>query len=271
MQPSVSVIIPNFNRAELLEQAIASALAQTLAPKEVLVCDDGSTDNSKGVVAGFRDARVRWLAGEHSGLPAVARNRGIHASCGDWLAFLDNDDTWLPNKLTLQLEAAQASGCQAVCGNAVRVDRDGRNIGLYFTMPDHQLTFKRLLRINEVICSSVLVRRPLVLSVGSFPESPALKSVVDYSLWLRVATVTTFAYQSDTLVNYRDVPSDSIRKGDCNYWEQHRLVLSDLMGWLEQNRGATSCRVQVRKRQLIDRILCMKSQLYRLLIAEGTV
>lgn len=271
MQPPVSVIIPNFNRAELLEQAIASALAQTLAPKEVLVCDDGSTDNSRDVVAGFQDARVRWLAGEHTGLPAVARNRGIHASSGDWLAFLDNDDAWLPNKLALQLAAVQATGCQAVCSNAVRVDRDGRDIGLYFSMPDRLLTFKRLLLVNEVICSSALVQRSLVLSVGGFPEFPELRSVVDYSLWLRIATITTFAYQSDTLLSYRDVPSDSMRKGDCSYWEQRRLVFDDLMTWLEQDRSAANCRAQVRRRQLIDRVLCVKSYLYQLLTGGGKV
>lgn len=271
MQPPVSVIIPNFNRAELLEQAIASALSQTLAPKEVLVCDDGSTDNSKDVVAGFQDARVRWLAGEHSGLPAVARNRGIHASSGDWLAFLDNDDTWLPNKLDLQLAAVQATGCQAACSNAVRVDRDGSDIGLYFNMPDCRLTFKRLLQVNEVICSSALVQRSLLLSVGGFPASPALRALEDYACWLRIATVSSFAYLSEPLVHYRDLPAESARKERQGHWEQRRLVFDDLMAWLEQDRSAAAWRAQVRRRQLTDRVFCMKSKLYRLLTGGGMV
>src|SRR4051794_13419670 len=103
MENSVSVIIPTWNRAATLGPAIQSVLNQTYPPREVLVCDDGSTDNSVDVVAQLDDQRIRWLPGGRGGRPAIPRNRGIGAATGEWLAFLDSDDEWLPDKLERQL------------------------------------------------------------------------------------------------------------------------------------------------------------------------
>src|SRR5262245_1813867 len=101
--PKISVIIPTWNRAQSVKRAISSALRQTHPPHEILVCDDGSTDNTEEVVRAMGDSRVRWIAGPHAGCPAVPRNRGIAASKGDWIAFLDSDDAWLPEKLEAQI------------------------------------------------------------------------------------------------------------------------------------------------------------------------
>src|SRR5262249_7122187 len=102
-EPSVSVIIPTWNRAATVMAAVESALAQTHAPLEVLVCDDGSSDDSAQRVGALPDPRVRWLPGPRGGRPAIPRNRGIAAARGEWLAFLDSDDEWLPDKLERQL------------------------------------------------------------------------------------------------------------------------------------------------------------------------
>lgn len=93
-QPSVSVIIPTWNRELRLKKTIESVLVQTLFPLEILVCDDGLTDNTFEIVKSLNHSKVKWILGEHSGLPAVARNRGIRESKGEWLAFLDSDDWW---------------------------------------------------------------------------------------------------------------------------------------------------------------------------------
>ncbi|MFY9338906.1 MAG: glycosyltransferase family A protein [Methanosarcina flavescens] len=94
----ISVIIPTWNRAETLGKAISSALNQTLSPYEVLVCGvDGSPDQK--VVNSINDPRVRWIEGGKDGLASIPRNIGIKASKGEWLAFLDSDDEWLPEKL----------------------------------------------------------------------------------------------------------------------------------------------------------------------------
>src|SRR5512135_2903291 len=118
--PSVSVIIPTWNRRETLERAVRSALDQTVVPQEVLVCDDGSTDDSRRIVEAIGDPRVRWVEGPRGGRPAIPRNRGIRESSGEWLAFLDSDDEWMRDKLARQLAAAAGSGCRAVCTNAER-------------------------------------------------------------------------------------------------------------------------------------------------------
>jgi glycosyltransferase involved in cell wall biosynthesis len=101
----ISVIIPVRNRAREVREAIASALAQTLAPAEIIVVDDGSTDDTAAAVAAFND-RVKLIRQEQKGA-AAARNRGAKAACGDWLAFLDSDDLWLPAKLAEQAAAVK--------------------------------------------------------------------------------------------------------------------------------------------------------------------
>lgn len=101
----ISVIIPTWNRAETLGKAISSALNQTFPPFEIVVCGvDGSPDQE--IFNLINDPRMRWIEGGRDGLASIPRNRGIKASRGEWLAFLDSDDEWLPDKLEKQLEHA---------------------------------------------------------------------------------------------------------------------------------------------------------------------
>ena len=101
-QPTVTVVIPTYNRKGLLPRALTSVARQTRPPDEVIVVDDGSTDDTEGLVRReFPD--VRYLQQENRGV-AAARNRGIREAKGEWLAFLDSDDEWLPQKLTRQLD-----------------------------------------------------------------------------------------------------------------------------------------------------------------------
>ncbi|NBQ48494.1 MAG: glycosyltransferase family 2 protein, partial [Sphingobacteriia bacterium] len=88
----ISVIIPNYNRAAFLKQAIESVLAQTYPVLEILICDDGSQDESRSVVQAFADHRIQWLDCGRNGRPAIPRNKGVQRAKGQWLAFLDNDD-----------------------------------------------------------------------------------------------------------------------------------------------------------------------------------
>ena len=234
MSDSVSVVIPTWNRADRLVEAIASALAQTAPVLEVLVCDDGSTDDSAKRVAALAaaDPRVRWLPGPRGGRPAIPRNRGIAASRGEWLAFLDSDDTWLPGKLEAQLAAARRLGSALVCSNALRV-ADGRDAGTLLEWSRPVLRFADLLRENLVVCSSCVARRSLVERAGGFPEAPQFKAIEDYALWLRLSTLGEFAYCADPLVRYRDEPKASIRaEQEIAPRRQKLLVLDHLQDWL---------------------------------------
>lgn len=180
----ISAIVTTFNRREQCKRAVLSALAQTRSPLEVLVCDNGSTDDTRRTVDELAqsDERVRYLAlPTNTGSPAASRNLGLRAGRGDWVAFLDDDDQWLPEKLALQLPALSDSH-SLVCANARR--SDGRE---YFTSEDAEVTFgrKELLRDNPVITSTAVVNKERLLDAGGFPED--LRIVDDYGAWLALA------------------------------------------------------------------------------------
>lgn len=218
-----------------MERSIGSVLDQTLQPLEVLVCDDGSNDGSQELVDSMDDAHVRWLAGEHSGRPAVPRNRGIRASRGDWLAFLDSDDEWLPEKLERQMTLVGKTGSDAACSNARRNLPSKRSTGdLLGSLDTDTITFSKLLHGNYVIGSSVLIKRTLVEGCGGFPEDWGLLAVEDYALWLRVATFTDFAFLNESLVVYRDEPEASVRAYNPPVWEQRINVLDSFLTWAER-------------------------------------
>lgn len=237
MEFTVSVIIPTWNRAATIEAAIKGALNQTHPPLEILVCDDGSTDQTKDLVAAIEDERVLWIAGEHAGRPAIPRNRGIRESRGEWLAFLDSDDEWLPEKLERQTALAELTACLAVCANAYRVDPEGCR-RLYQSWQGERITFSDFLQGNKVICTSAIIHRSLVAAIGGFPESLELTALEDYALWLRVATQTDFAYVDEPLVLYRDDPDASLRKQDVDGRTERSIVLEDLVRWANDRTSA---------------------------------
>jgi glycosyltransferase involved in cell wall biosynthesis len=227
----ISVIIPTWNRAATIEKAVSSALSQTFPPLEVLVCDDGSTDNSREIVHAIGDPRVRWIDGPHSGLPAVPRNRGISLARGEWLAFLDSDDEWLPEKLEKQMTTVAKAMSLAGCSNAYRLLAEGIVEGTLLDRKEKVFTFSDIVRVNSIVCSSVLVHKSVVAEVGGFPEESAIRAVEDYALWLRIATRSGFAFNSDPLLRYRDDASNSIRAVGMGYWFQRRAVLLDFLKW----------------------------------------
>jgi glycosyltransferase involved in cell wall biosynthesis len=175
-QPAtVSVIIPAYNAAGYITRAVESALAQTHGPLEILVVDDGSSDQTPTVVERLASP-VRLIRKENGG-PASARNIGASQAHGDWLAFLDADDWWFPEKLQKQLDYATDPG-----------------IGMIHCLPDHRneevpeaLTFAHMWNRNWIINSSVLLRRCAFQALGGFNEAKELISVEDYNLWIRVA------------------------------------------------------------------------------------
>lgn len=233
----ISVIIPVWNGEKTLDKAIESCLKQTLRPKEILVCDDGSTDKSKAIVKSFKSRRVRWIPGKHSGLPAIPRNRGLKKAKGEWLAFLDADDEWLPRKLEKQIITTRKTGCLAICSNAYRKTNNADRKTHYFDFPEKHLTLGNLIITNLVICSSMMLHRSIIKHVGMFPENNSLRSVEDYAFWLRIATQTKIFYLNQPSVIYNDKPQLSIRS---KIHTNHRLlkiqVLKNFLFWLIKNK-----------------------------------
>jgi teichuronic acid biosynthesis glycosyltransferase TuaG len=233
MDTSISVIIPTWNRAHTIEAAICSVLQQTLPVREVLICDDGSSDDTQQRVEAIaaRDPRVIWLPGPRGGRPAIPRNRGIIAARGDWIAFLDSDDTWLPGKLERQMAEVEAQKVDAVCCNTWRVVPGSEARTLLLPDTDLRLNAHDLMRRNLVQCSSVLLRRRLFEQALGFPESASLKVGEDYALWLRIAAQTDFAYIAEPLMIYRDDAANSVRADSLDGWSERLAVFGDFSAW----------------------------------------
>ncbi len=236
--PKVSVIIPTYNRAATLAAAISSVLNQTEKDLEVLVCDDGSTDNSREIVMALAnfDNRVKWLElGYNSGLPAVPRNLGIKQASGEWLAFLDSDDEWLPEKLSQQLIALANSSSLACATNAFLSDD---SVMLKLKEENKIINFRDLISNNKIVASSVLLsglffRKDKLF----FSEDIKLKAVEDYDLWLRVAVLSNFIYLEQPLVRYNDSSPDSIRtKQPLKSFLQKRKIMWSLFQYLNEQK-----------------------------------
>lgn len=228
----VSVIIPNYNRSILLGEAIKSVLNQTYSKLEILVCDDGSTDDSIHIVNSFNDDRIIWLPGQRMGRPAGPRNRGICSAKGDWIAFLDSDDKWHPNKLKLQLEYAEINNLSAICTNAI-VEENGVSINTYFAQNINSVIgFDSLLKSNKIICSSVLVSRKSLDISGIFSENENLRAIEDYELWLRISSITNWGYIKDALIIYKQDSYDSIRgKEYIDQQVQQLVIFRSFLNW----------------------------------------
>jgi len=184
-RPLVSVIIPTYNRAALVAQAVASALAQTWRDFEVLVVDDGSSDDTAAALAPFA-GQVTVLRRSSRGGVSAARNQGIAAARGQWLAFLDSDDLWLPEKLRRQWTFLEAHPKLRLCQTEETWVRRGVRVNpplSHRKMGGH--IFLQSLARCLVSPSAVLLHRRLIEEHGSFDEN--LPAAEDYDLWLRLS------------------------------------------------------------------------------------
>lgn len=179
----VSVIIPTHNRREFAREAVVSVLSQRDAALEVIVVDDGSDDDTASMVTGLGEG-VRCLRTAHRGVSG-ARNAGILASRGGWIAFLDSDDLWLPGKLREQMEFLARRPDIRICQTEEIWIRDGRRINprKYHRKPEGHC-FEQLLDRCLVSPSAVMMERSLLDEVGMFDE--CLPACEDYDLWLRI-------------------------------------------------------------------------------------
>jgi O-antigen biosynthesis protein len=186
MRPTVSVVIPVFNRPEAVRRAVGSVLAQTCQDFEIIVVDDGSTDATPASIAAFADRRITMVRHERNRGGSAARNTGIRAGTAPFVAFLDSDDEWLPTKLERQLRVFERSSDRLalVYTGTERIYADG---SVSRHIPRRQANLARpLLTWNVVGETSVgMVRRSALEAVGGFDES--LPASQDMDLWLRIS------------------------------------------------------------------------------------
>lgn len=228
MKHRVSVIIPNFNRAEMLQQAIQSVLNQTYPILEILVCDDGSTDRSSDIVHQFTKERtpVVWLNCGKNGMPAIPRNMGVQQAKGEWIAFLDNDDFWENDKIEKQFQLIDSKTAKCISSNAHVLIAGTKQDNMLLQKLAEEIDCYSLLQENQIICSSVLIQKHLIEKAGYFPQSARLKAVEDYALWLKVSAHTNILTINEPLLFYRNDPTISIRASQKNEYKMKRNVLA---------------------------------------------
>ena len=227
---SASVIIPTRDRCSLVAEAIESVLAQRGVEPEILVVDDGSTDATRQALERFQP-RVRYVYRPASGVSA-ARNRGAALATGRWLAFLDSDDLWHPDKLAAQLAYHAANPTCRVSQTGEIWVRNGVRVNacLHHAKPSGDVFLPSLARCL-VSPSAVLVERDLFLEVGGFDESLAVCE--DYDLWLRLASRLPFGLVDRPLVVKRGGHSDQLSR---LHWGMDRFRVAALSKLLESTR-----------------------------------
>lgn len=221
--PLVSVVIPAYNAARTIAKTLDSALGQEISDIEVIVVDDGSRDDTAAVVRRNGDPRVRLLQRANGGV-ASARNAGIEAARGIWVAFLDADDIWLPHKLARQLELMSAQpGCQASQGSAYFVDDELRPLKLRRCVPvdDPLLTFLRFQNLPNA-ASSWVVRRSLIEQIGPF--NPDLVILEDWEFSLRLARYANPICIDEPLTLYRIHAGNTSRNIDLHIEPGFRVL-----------------------------------------------
>ncbi|MDO8524889.1 MAG: glycosyltransferase [Candidatus Omnitrophota bacterium] len=187
--PVFSVIIATHNRAELLPRAIKSVLGQTFGDFELIVIDNGSTDDTKAVIESISDKRIRYAANPNpTGSCDVPRNIGIRMAWGEFVAFLDDDDTWYPNRLErvrIAFDANPDAAC--VCHDELR-RVNGKPAGVIHSGPWSEDMLERLLyEGNRFSSCGTTIRTDAIRRAGGFDESNELSEVADYDLWIRMA------------------------------------------------------------------------------------
>jgi glycosyltransferase involved in cell wall biosynthesis len=224
-RPFFSIIIPTYNRAAKLRQALESVEMQTFRDFEVIVCDDGSTDDTGAVVSSFTTRLPLVLVREDNwGGPARPRNNGLKLATGEWVCFLDADDWWYPEKLAAVF--AVTAGNDLIYHDVQSFSATGRKKSSMSCRHLRSPVFVDLLSNgNTLTTSSVCVRKVLFEKAGSFDEDKALIAVEDFDLWLRIANVTEkFCYLKKCLGGYL-ISDDSISSNFDTYVERHRALL----------------------------------------------
>lgn len=201
MQPLVSIVMPVYNTERYLPEAVRSVLAQTFQNWELLVLNDESPGDARGVMDEFDDPRIRFLEHKNGG-PAFTRNRGMQESRGDFIAFLDSDDVWLPEKLDKQLDLFRRNpDAGVVYSQRETIDEQGRVLRGYKPRLHSGMILDHLYVDNFVCMSSAIMKRAVFEKVGLIDER--LRMSEDFDYWLRVACFFSFAPLDEALVRYR--------------------------------------------------------------------
>ena len=199
----VSVIVPTYNRESEVLKSIISVLEQTYTNLECIVVDDGSTDNTEKLLLEINDSRLRYIKLEHNSGPSIARNTGIRESRGNYIAFNDSDDLWLPDKLKIQMEKMKSEDEIGMVYCSYTYDKNGKEMKIpsdrYEGFQLEGYIFDSLWQNNKIGTPTILVKRECVDVCGGFAEN--LHSLEDWEFVLRISDKYKIAYVNKVLVH----------------------------------------------------------------------
>lgn len=199
----ISIIMPAYNAARYIEEAITSVLNQTYQNWELIIIDDYSTDETAQLIQAFckKDSRIHHIINKINLGVAKSRNKGISIAAGEWVAFLDSDDCWHPEKLKKQIDFAESHKGEFIFSGSGFMDQSSTLLDYYLAVPE-EITYKELLKQNIISCSSVLIRKSLLIN---YPMEHASKMHEDFAVWLQILrNETNFAYGiNEPLLIYR--------------------------------------------------------------------
>lgn len=244
MNPKVSVVIPTYDRAAKVQRAIESVLAQTMKDLEVVVVDDGSSDNTAEVLSAKFGDRIRYYVQTNQGA-SVARNRGAEEARGEWIAFLDSDDLWEPDKLEAQFKALEEFAECGACYTDTRLFNYPENRTL-FQLAETNYTHQGATGVNNEVLrllvrpggagmvvhlSSLLARRDLIRKTEGF--DPKLLYSQDSEFMFRLAMLTSFCFVNRPLVWFDRSPVETRHVGVSAKWDKMEFFLKDSQMRLE--------------------------------------
>jgi len=261
---TVSVIIPVFNGERYIRQAIRSVLAQTFEDIELLVVDDGSTDGTAEAVRSCRD-RIHYTRQPNGGA-SKARNEGIRRSRGRYIAFLDADDLWRPEKLALQVEYLERHAAVGLVHCDVEgIDEEGRPFIRWQNSDREEGYYWLFMQGHAVLISSAMFRRALLERSGLFDEEFKKAGLEDIDFWSRMGVVTGFSCMATPLVQHRMHRQSTCRRfeGTAIPFKHRRLLVKKMMSRFGDD--------EVRRRFLQGEMVSYRSDLGKWLVGQGRV
>jgi hypothetical protein len=220
--PSLSVILPVYNAGPFLKNAVQSVLDQTYTDFEIIAINDGSTDESLQTLQSFHDPRLRVFDQENRGLNNTL-HRGIELASAALVARMDQDDQCLPHRFAVQVAFMQSHPEVGVCGGAVILDDNGKRGVVRFPATDVGIKW-RLCFTSALVHPTVMFRKAIVESVGSYRQSPDINLTEDYDLWTRLAPTTTFANITDPILILRKHGGNMTSASNLRHLQQSQEV-----------------------------------------------
>ena len=225
MKDLVSIVMPSYNTAGFIEESIKSVLAQTYDDWELIIVDDCSTDNTDEVVSFFEDPRIRYIKNEKNSGAAVSRNRALSEAKGKWIAFLDSDDLWSPNKLQKQISFMENSGYSFSYTNYEEIAENGEPLGVLVTGPK-KITKSGMYNYCWPGCLTVMYDADKVGLV----QIADIKKNNDYAMWLKVCKKADCYLLDENLASYRKRSGSISRHGYLALIKWHYKLYKEAEG-----------------------------------------